>query len=120
MAIEVDFMLQNPGGDYETVSTCVFEAVPRIGERVKLSGPEFGDESWKHKADDIPEGEQIFQVFDVVWAMNQNVEVFLVVEPTEQTYETWCACKKEVREEHGKKVRDDGVFECENCGHRQR
>lgn len=115
--MKIACMFITPNGEPEQLATLELPAVPRVGEKVKLKGPEFGNmaQSWV-ASDGRVFGEERFMVFDVEWG-DDGPEIYLAVEPTSSIVAPWCACTPKQREKHGMTRNLDGnALECNDCG----
>ena len=84
----------------ETIRRCTgWTCVPRIGEYVRLKGPEFGDEYHAWMDDGVPVGEAIFRVKEITWEEDGSSCTIFLQEPARVRpgMSLWCACSKEVR-----------------------
>lgn len=113
--IEIGLMYQDDSGDLRCIATVRWPAVPRVGETIVLSGPEFGDGRSDEACD-----EQVFKVADVCWryatdsgdAHEYDVQV-LLDDPDPSIFRPLCTCSPgEVRFE----VRD-GEVDMDSCGY---
>jgi len=122
--IDVSFMCIDPRrGEAVEIRKATLPAIPRIGDKVRFVGQEFGDDSygtWDDKELGCKSGMSNFEVFDVVWddpdESGVSIEVYVGPPPSDSGFEPFCGCSKEQRDKW--KPGDDG--RCENCGRKRR
>ena len=120
MKFDIVATVEPDGSDYTTIARCDWDALPRIGETIKLCGPQFGDpNTTKHGV----AGESLFKVLDVSYSDSvdakgnttppADVEVFVERHEVDRPpMQLRCVCEKP-REDFSDPDRET----CDNCGH---